>query len=97
MHDAAAVGFSRRRRGIIGMTRCIPGGPPAMPAVATATRATLHHSEETVTVEKIRPATGGSFIGTISGFEHSHNQRYARMKVGDDITFEEAHVFTVGD
>ena len=47
-------------------------------------------------VENIRRGgMGGAFIGTIRGFERSRNVKYAGMQVGEDVAFEEEHVFTI--
>ena len=98
MHDANVLGFTKRRRGIgiIGVERLSPARQPSALWVGTAKSATLHYGDETVTVKNIhRGGMGGALIGNISGFERSPNGGDGGMQVGDDIAFQEEHVFTI--
>src|SRR5205085_6430873 len=95
-HDATQLGFDKRPGGEPGAVWTIgPGQSIPTPSVKNASSLRLRYKGEAVLVNKHRQQSGNQFAGEIYGFEPSIGVQFAGMKIGDEITFEDSHIFTV--
>jgi hypothetical protein len=89
MIDASTLGFDRRDRKIGGpvqVGRAIPG------PLHAAKRLRLRKGNVHVFVRSVAQATDGSLSGEISSFDPG-TPALSHVTVGDQIRFEETHVF----
>ncbi len=55
---------------------------------------TLHIEKESVSVKNISRLPDNSFTGNVLGFEPSFTLELNGIKIGDEIHFNEKHIFT---
>jgi len=99
MHNASKLGFSSRQPGDgpIFVMNVPLGERLPEPELPHAKSVTLRKGDERVLVRALQHQPGGSFIGEIYGFEPSVDIQFEGLRVGDQIAFDEAHIFGADD
>jgi hypothetical protein len=99
MHSASAKDFVQRDRGIgiIQVQNFRPGQVLKPVDIAQARTVVLKTGTQSVLVESIELSQDGSLVGRIAGFEPAKTMDFEGMRIGDKVSFQETHVFSVGD
>jgi hypothetical protein len=99
MHSADFLGFTKRQAGvgIIGVHNLLPGQNLRQPNIASASIVVLKKGEERIMVCAVSRVADGSYKGIIEGFNTSVATEFENMKLADEISFREEHVFSLNE
>lgn len=99
MINAKAKGFTVRPagEGIFFVWDSPAGQPVKDRTIRDCSKATLNLKEQKVLVEEVSTDNGQNFNGRIRGFEPAHLEVFEDMAIGDQIEFDEPHVFGASD
>jgi len=65
-------------------------------ALQDCDNAVLKLHDQTVLTQSLHPLSNGRFTGVIMGFEPAFSEEFKGIKIGDEIIFDEDHVFSAG-
>ena len=99
MINAKAKGFAARPtgEGIFFVWNSPAGQPVNDKTLKDCSNATLKFKEQTVLVENVSTDDGLSFVGRVRGFEPAVVEEFDGMPIGEQIQFDEPHVFGASD
>jgi hypothetical protein len=79
-------------QGIFFVSNHIPG-QPIKSAVNEGDSVTLRKDGEDVLVRSVKAVGSSRYTGIIYGFEPSYELEYQGLNLGDEVEFEEQHIF----
>ena len=99
MINAKAKGFAVRPagEGVFFVWDSPAGQPVKDKTIRDCSNATLKLKEQKVLVEDVSTDDGQNFNGHIRGFEPARLEEFDGMAIGDQIEFDESHVFGASD
>jgi hypothetical protein len=99
MINAKAKGFAVRPagKGIFFVWDSPTGRPVKDKTIRDCSKATLKLKEQKVLVEDVKTDNGQNFNGRIRGFEPARTEEFHGMAIGNEIEFDESHVFGASD
>ncbi|ENX6458335.1 hypothetical protein, partial [Vibrio harveyi] len=71
-----------------------PGKPIEYTGINTGDSVTLRYDSERITVTSVKEIAAKTYQGKISGFDPSISVAFKSLKLGDEIEFNEHHVFS---
>ncbi|EOK5707195.1 hypothetical protein ACM6U7_004394, partial [Vibrio vulnificus] len=71
-----------------------PGKPIEYSGINTGDSVTLQYDSERITVTSVKEIAAKTYQGKISGFDPSISVAFKSLKLGDEIEFNEHHVFS---
>ncbi|MCS0454506.1 hypothetical protein ND933_10845 [Vibrio diabolicus] len=72
----------------------IPGKPIEYSGINAGDSVTLRYDSERITVTSVREIAAKTYKGKISGFDPSISVAFKSLNLGDEIEFNEHHVFS---
>jgi len=98
MIDAVQRGFIRRRsgQGIIFTAHYDRNTPLPQIRLQDCDNAVLKLEDQAVLIHSLRPLPNGRFTGVVRGFEPAFSEKFKGIKIGDEIIFDDEHIFSDG-
>ncbi|MBL0634990.1 hypothetical protein [Aeromonas dhakensis] len=93
MKNAMQLGFQKSDLCVFTKTYQ-PHTSIALPDIEEGGSVTLMYDEERIIVQKIIKVSSDAYQGTISGFEPSVSITYKCLMLGEQIEFQDEHIFS---